>query len=520
MLDTMPQKVATCLTFMPARNCEMYAAEAIRSLSRQTMDDIFVLYVDDASEDHTGQIAQQYLQELFPGRHEYIRNPVHFGKSKNVWEHLRPRAHLAEFITVLDADDQLIDVTVLDAMAKSYASGSDVVWTNFITDTGYAGLNAALDPSRSPRDQRWLTSHFFSFRAALLPNVPESYFKDSKGAWFMGACDVSLAMPILDQTRNYKFIPALSYRYTMSNPLSLHNSTPAVNAVTSELQLNNANEIRARAPLPLATQAPADLPDLPDSAAAPVSAEVLGDLPTAAPTAAKAKEHPPAMSKPVSASLFQVSGSSLWADQAATLLTTLFPSLLTAQSMGAESALSPLELWAMAAQLEQVTGEVLFLGTPEAALCLAALTTVDPERKLTCLLEPTGAQDLRNRLRLAGLSARVEVIAGKMSTVTMEEKHCAFPSIAGLQGKGPFSIVFVDPRGAEDEETFSAIALPAVSECLAEGRFRYGALSSDTGAAQRVVQTLAKLTVGVDYCLGALGGTGFLAAPATPATPE
>lgn len=484
MLDTTPQKAATCLIFMPARNCEMYAAEAIRSLSRQTMDDLFVLYVDDASEDQTGDIARHYLQELFPGRHEYIRNPSHFGKSKNVWEHLHPRAHLADFIAVLDADDQLTDVTVLQTMAGNYAAGKDVVWTNFFTDSGRKGGNAALDENRPPREQRWVTSHFFSFRASLLRNVPESYFKDNAGAWYMGACDVALAMPILDQTRNYKFLPSLSYRYTTANPLSLHNSTPKVNAITSTLQLKNSKEIFAKPPLPQVT--------------------IIPDEATAVPNIASAPPQLP-----------QNAGMSAWETKAADLLISRFPALLTAQSMMPQTTLTPLQAWSLANQLQQQVGGVLYLGNPQTALVLAAMMASLPDRRMTCLLDAArDAGDLRARLALAGLSQQVEIIHGAASQVTMDGKQCAFPSCAALQDSRSFPVVIVDPRDEADEETFSVIALPAVSEHLAEGGFRYCALSTDAAAARTVVQKLSSLTVGVDYCLGGLGGTGFVAAPA------
>ncbi|MFV0243845.1 MAG: glycosyltransferase family 2 protein [Qingshengfaniella sp.] len=482
MLDTTDQKAATALIFMTARNCEMYAAEALRSVSRQTMDDLFILYIDDASEDQTGDIARRYLQDLFPGRHEYIRNPSHYGKSRNTWEHLCPRAHRAEFIAVLDADDQLADASVLRAMAQCYADGKDAVWTNYFTDTGKQGSNAALDPRLSPREQRWVSSHFFSFRASLLPNVPESYFKDSTGAWFMGACDVALAIPILDQTRNYLFIPSLSYRYTSANPLSLHNSTPRVNELTSQVQLKNAKEIREKPPLPLVPKARNKRP------AAPVSSQTHQS----------------------------VGMTATWDIKAADLLVARFPALLTAQSMASGTGLSPLQAWSLAAQIEQQEGDILYLGSPDTALALAAMVSALPGRRMTCLVDPTqGPDDLRARLALVGLAQQVEIMQGRVSTVSMGDKQYASLSCSELQDGAAFSVVVIDPRAEVDEEGLSVTTLPAISEHLAADGFRYCVLSTDSTFAQTAIQKLSHLTSGVNYCLGGLGGTGFVASLAS-----
>src|SRR5262249_29296297 len=149
---------AKALIFMTARDCEMYVRPSLASLSRQTLDDVHVLFVDDCSQDDTGVIAKAILEDLFPRRHTFIRNEDRWGKARNVWEHLKPRADMAEFIAVLDGDDQLVIPSILEQMSQRYGAGSDVVWTNYVTDGGMIGSNAALDPNVSPRRQGWKTS--------------------------------------------------------------------------------------------------------------------------------------------------------------------------------------------------------------------------------------------------------------------------------------------------------------------------------------------------------------------------
>ena len=182
------------LVFMTGRNCEMYVGEAIASLARQTHDAIELLFVDDASDDATGDIARRLLGELFEGRHRYVRNDEPFGKARNAHVHLRAELSRGDFVAVLDADDQLVIPGAIAQMAQRYASGHDVVWTNFVTDGGGTGRNGALDALSSPRGQGWKTSHFFSFRAELLANVPAEYFQDARGEWLR-------PMPLLPSRR-------------------------------------------------------------------------------------------------------------------------------------------------------------------------------------------------------------------------------------------------------------------------------------------------------------------------------
>jgi hypothetical protein len=489
MLDSASSHKNNCLVFMPARNCEIYAAEAIRSVARQTHEDVHVLYVDDGSEDQTGEIAQHYLTELFPARHTYVHNPARLGKSQNIWAHLRPLAAGFDFIAILDADDQLADSNILREMATHYAAGKDVVWTNFFTDSGRQGQNSALDPTCSPRKQRWCTSHFFSFRSVLLENIPESYYKDGKGDWYMGACDVALALPVLDQTRNYKFIPKLAYRYTMTNPLSLHNSTPKLNALTSKLQHTNALEIHAKPPLPL-YQPRSPLPAPPADSAPPVSS-VSGDI--------KLSEVP------------SIDPAQVWHPQAARQLGTQHPDLLSALAVTADSGTTPLQLLSLSRIISRHAGRVLYIGAPETATLVVALAA---EASVTCLMAgPRDEQALRARLALLGLDRTVEILAAPKSKVQFNNQDCLFPSCAALSETAPFDVVIVDARAEENEGTFAVVALPAISEYLSQSGFHFCTLLSRNEVAAQVIEQTAKLTVGLEQCLGGIGGTGIVTFP-------
>jgi len=238
------------LVFMSGRNCATYVEHAIRSVSRQTHELVHVLLVDDCSDDDTWEKAEAALMREMPGRYTLIRNPRQMGKAYNASVHLRPLAAQHDIVAVLDADDALIDLTVFAQLAAAYRDGADVVWTNFITDQGRFGCSGPLDPGKSPRLQRWLTSHLFSFRASLMANVPEHYFQYPDGRWLDAACDFALAYPMLDQTRRYRFIPIHAYRYTESNPESHHNQAQERQSLSSPKQRQCAQVVLSHPPLP------------------------------------------------------------------------------------------------------------------------------------------------------------------------------------------------------------------------------------------------------------------------------
>ncbi len=338
MASSQPIRV---LMFMTGRNCAPYVADAIQSVARQTHRDVHVLFVDDCSDDDTHAAAQAALERLMPGRFTLARNPERMGKAYNASTHLREAARAHDVVAVLDADDSLLDVTVLAQLAHAYRQGNDVVWTNYLTDHGRFGGNGPLDRNKSPRQQRWLTSHLFSFRAALLETVPEDYFQYPDGQWLDAACDLAIAYPILDQTRRYHYIPVHAYRYTESNPQSHHNQAEERQTLSSPKQRACAQIVLSKAPLPRR-----DVED--KSASAP-------------------RGNP--ASSPVAA-------ASPWETACAVHLAQEVPSLLRTVPAAELNTLDAMQLLAWQQHLSQVPGrQVLCIGSGaalEAMACLAA----------------------------------------------------------------------------------------------------------------------------------------------------
>lgn len=246
----MHDDVGRVVLFMTGRDCERYVERAVLSAAAQTHASTYVVFVDDASRDRTASRARDALDRHFPARHAFVRNAQPWGKARNASVHLRAALRPGDVVAVLDADDHLVDDGVVADVVRLYEQGFDVVWTNYRTDQGLLGGNRPLDPFSSPRQQGWVTSHFFTFRGHLLGAVPESYFQDEDGQWLQSACDVALALPVLDQTRRYAFLPRPAYEYTQTNPRSHHNLDPRSEGLSSPGQTANAHVVLSKEPLP------------------------------------------------------------------------------------------------------------------------------------------------------------------------------------------------------------------------------------------------------------------------------
>jgi hypothetical protein len=492
----------TALIFMTARDCEMYVAQSLMSLARQTYDNLHVLFIDDQSQDGTAAIAKGMLADLFPKRHTFVGNDERKGKARNAWDYLRPLAERAGFVAVLDGDDQLIDPNILARMAESYRKGRDIVWTNYATDTGLVGGNRALDPEIPPRRQGWRTSHFFSFRASLMANVPESYFKDSAGRWLQAACDIALAMPMLDQTRRYEFIPEAAYRYTASNPYSHHNLDPQSQGLNSTIQRQSAQEVFSKLPLPLIR---------PLEGKGVQSAPPSAMQGVAVPNSTAATRVQPEPKAEASERPLPTSAASPWQDAAARLLAEAVPGLIDAQALAGSDPLSPMQVWALRKAAVNLSGApiILHAGSPRSALVLGAIAS-ELGGMVTCLCRSEGeAEGLQARLAASGLTSSAVVIQAKISAVTFDEITAEFFDLSPLDENIRFDMVLLDwPRGSPTGLS-AQVALPALASRLAPQRFSFHLMAESRDAEVQAATRWSRMSNGLKFCIDALGGSGL-----------
>lgn len=480
------------LIFMTGRNCVLYAARAIESIAKQTMKDVHILFVDDVSDDGTADAAREALDTHFPGRHTLVINETRFGKARNASEHLRPLVDKARFVGVVDADDQLIEPRVLDAMKTFYQAGKDVVWTNYAMDNGMVGCNGELDPNVSPRQQGWKTSHFFTFRAELFANIPEDYFKDSEGAWLQAACDLAIAFPILDQTRRYQFLAANAYLYTSTNPKSHHNLDPASKGLNSTIQQKSAQEVLRKPPLPLTR---------------PLASEPAKPAPAPAKIAAR---HSPSSSEQTS--MTTKSSAQTWSDITGNLVVAEMPGIINAMAYCGPLRLAPEQVWGLRGILSTRSDDanILHVGSTRSALTLACFV-LGSGRALTCLCaSDKEAEELDIRLKLCGFGDNVSIVVAPPVNTAFGEANGLFPDTSKLDPETKFDMVVVDFSRSVPADS-AIVSLSAVAPSLAPRGFAF-CLMADPAVEATAAAQWSGIGSGLRFCVNAIGGSGLLIA--------
>lgn len=503
-MPTLSNAPARALIYMTGHDCARYVAAALESLVWQTHSALQVLFIDDASCDGTGDIARELLARHFEGRHRFVRNEQRWGKARNAHVHLRAAIDEADFVAILDADDQLISTRAVADLANEYEAGFDVVWTAFVTDTGQPGCSGPLDPFRPPRGQGWRTSHFFSFRAELLRPVPEDYFQDDQGAWLQSACDQAIAWPILDQTRRWRHLPLVALRYTSLNPQSHHNRGPQANPYSSREQSLNAQIVLDKPPLPCRRWLLAE-----HAAADHALARGLEGLQSAP----GHKTPQGAVCHPARTDLATAQAATVaWQQAACAALAAHCPALLTLALDGQAPAPDVALVWRWWQWLRagSPAPRVLEVGAGPLAPVLHALVHGLGGTLSSVCAERDQAERLHARLQAAGLDGDVHWTP--LAEAEFDGVRARFPDLGRLpDSMNDFDVAIVGTTASPDGARAGLLALPMLAPRLRAERFRLCLWSPEDPAPLREAQILWERAVPELSCTThALGGAGLV----------
>lgn len=504
MIPTLPR----ALIYMTGRNCERYLRASIESVARQTHAAVHLLFIDDCSDDGTLETARALLAAQLPGRHTLVRNPQPWGKARNAHVHLRESLGRGDFVAVLDADDQLIRPAVLAEMAAHYAAGYDVVWTTFETDTGHAGGSRPLDPLQPHRPQGWRTSHFFSFRAELFANVPESYLQDDAGRWIPAACDRAIALPILDQTRRYKFMPVSALRYTTNNPNSHHNRDPKGSAFSSREQSACAEMIHAKPPLPCTRWVLGER-EGGDEALFALRQQLTAELQAL-------NKKLGALAVPAPAAAAEPRADDVWSQVAAATLAQRCPGLLTLMMDGQAAPLALRDAWRWWnwLQAEGRAPSVLEIGAGPLAAPLKAMVHALGGRFLSVGGDRPRAQALSARLAAAGLDADVRHVPLVPATLGAHAGHVPDLSTLPADAAG-FDLLVISAPHAGHAPADALLTLPVAVGRLDPNGFRACVWApGDAPLRMRIAQTWHELAPALTYIDQAFDGQALCVHPA------
>lgn len=127
------EKMPEVSIIVPIYNVEKYLRRCLDSLVNQTMREIEIILVNDASPDFSDVIMKQYEQD-YPGLIKciYLEENVRQGGARNKGLN----AALGSYIVFVDSDDW-VDLDYVEKLyQKAESTGSDIVYADFLMDTG------------------------------------------------------------------------------------------------------------------------------------------------------------------------------------------------------------------------------------------------------------------------------------------------------------------------------------------------------------------------------------------------
>jgi len=235
----------------PAFNCEETIKNTLFSMLSQSYKNWRAVFIDDVSDDNTGQVVMDIAKSLSLGSQvEVVRREEKFGETKNTLTEIE-RIEDDEVVCRLDGGDWLTENDTLHFLNNIYANHNPgVVWTNHRWEYSLQNISGPINPNISIYEQTWVTSHLKTFRASKLKRVPKANFLDENGNWVMIACDQTVFLPMLHMCLENReplvHLPIVCYHYS----IQLNNWASLSTSERSYKQTDMALWIRKRGFLP------------------------------------------------------------------------------------------------------------------------------------------------------------------------------------------------------------------------------------------------------------------------------
>lgn len=216
----------TIVVVVPSFNNSEWYELNLDSIFSQDYENYRVIYIDDCSEDNTGELVQKYISSKgYEKKILLIRNQERVGALENIFNAVW-MCHPDDIIVNVDGDDWLDNPGVFQLLNAIY-SEEDVWMTygqyvNFPSDeAGHCRqLPEDIISSNSFRKYAWVTSHLRTYYAGLFQKIAkEDFLYESK--FLTVAWDLAFMYPMLEMSGNHsRFIPEILYVYNQATPIN------------------------------------------------------------------------------------------------------------------------------------------------------------------------------------------------------------------------------------------------------------------------------------------------------------
>jgi len=188
------------------RNTGEAAKKCLDSVYYQNFDKKYLkhVFIDDASDDDTHDIVQEWLSRHSNHCVEYIKNNVRVGGTANNLYGFK-NAPDNSIVVELNGDDWLADNRVISFLNNVYSNSG--IWmtyntfkfSNGIVPESLIPIPGSVIQANSFREYSWVSSHLHSFRAKLFKYLHDDTFIDpDTGKYWESADDQAVYLSLLE----------------------------------------------------------------------------------------------------------------------------------------------------------------------------------------------------------------------------------------------------------------------------------------------------------------------------------
>lgn len=214
---------------IPSFNNQECYKKNLDSVFFQSIDDYRVIYIDDASTDHTGDLVESYVEARPSLKEKFtlLRNPENRGALANLYNAVW-QCDPNEIVVTVDGDDWLAHRDVLKQLKEVYKDknvwltyGQFIYYPEYKPGSGDEVPKEVIQQN-SFRKQSLGTSALRTFYAGLFHQIKKEDLLQN-GKFFKTGYDLAITIPMLEMAgRHSRFVPQISYVYNIASPINDH----------------------------------------------------------------------------------------------------------------------------------------------------------------------------------------------------------------------------------------------------------------------------------------------------------